>query len=90
MTPSLLWALTVTGADVAPLLASAPTESAADVAQLLWCQATARAPGAALLEASTERLKELSSLDVSRCAWAAAVLQERRREPSPLCVYDQL
>ena len=29
-------------------------------------------------QAATESIKELSAIDISRCAWAAAILEERQ------------
>ncbi|CAK9010880.1 unnamed protein product [Durusdinium trenchii] len=79
-TVGLIWALCVTRACAGPLLMAGVrtgrlSGGPAEVAQLLWCQATVRATGSELLTAATEHLPELSSVDVSRCVWAAAILE---------------
>lgn len=85
-TLGMIWALSVTGSDGAgPLLMAGVSKGhydallldpdASQLAQLLWCQATAAGTGSKLLIAAAERVEEFSSLDLSRCAWAAAMLE---------------
>eukprot|EP00434_Breviolum_minutum_P028044 symbB.v1.2.024809.t2/scaffold2371.1/size80895/5 len=85
-TLGMLWALCVTETPGAgPLLMAVVQDGSLDtlvndsqsLVQLLWCQAHARASGSKLLLNTMERVEELKSLDLSRCAWACVVLEVR-------------